>query len=473
MEQLIHAAQGVCFLYPDNYDVFVNDDGGLTFYVDSLMNTEAPIAVLTFEPNREELYQELVGQYLPGVDLTVTLLQSIEMGGELGTILDFLPGQDTNRRVLVIHGDILYNLMVARIGEEYGEVGEEAELLFNTITSSFHYIAVDPQAELIAGSGGGECPEPTEGLHQLNYAAKGVCFLYPDNYDVFVGEDGSLTLYVDSLLSVESPIAVLTIEPDQPELYQELIEQYLPGVDLAVTLLESMEIGGEIGTILDFLPGQDTNRRVLVIHEDTLYNLMVARIGEEYGAVGEEAEKLFQTITSTFTFVPVDPEATLTAGPECPEAISGTTLFTNEKDGYCLLLPEDYTIDDSLTSNNGGSETAVYVDSLMDTSHARLFITVDDAKGQTLGEISNGKATEISELMGQPANWTFGLMLDGIPADRFDQVPGQDLSRQIVMVENGRLITLTFIPDEPEAADAFAEMETLYELVMDSFSFLW
>jgi hypothetical protein len=163
----------------------------------------------------------------------------------------------------------------------------------------------------------------------------------------------------------------------------------------------------------------------------------------------------------------------LTAGPECPEAISGTTLFTNEKDGYCLLLPEDYTIDDSLTSNNGGSETAVYVDSLMDTSHARLFITVDDAKGQTLGEISNGKATEISELMGQPANWTFGLMLDGIPADRFDQVPGQDLSRQIVMVENGRLITLTFIPDEPEAADAFAEMETLYELVMDSFSFLW
>ncbi len=45
------------------------------------------------------------------------------------------------------------------------------------------------------------CPEPAPGAYQLIYAAEGICFLYPDNYDVFQGEDGSLTLYVRSLLN--------------------------------------------------------------------------------------------------------------------------------------------------------------------------------------------------------------------------------------------------------------------------------
>lgn len=43
-------------------------------------------------------------------------------------------------------------------------------------------------------------------------------------------------------------------------------------------------------------------------------------------------------------------------------------------------------------------------------------------------------------------------MLDGVPANQFDQVPGQDLSRQVVLVHNGRLYTLTFTPMIPRLA---------------------
>jgi hypothetical protein len=68
--------------------------------------------------------------------------------------------------------------------------------------------------------------------------------------------------------------------------------------------------------------------------------------------------------------------------------------------------------------------------------------------------------------------WSFGYMLDGVPANQFDQVPGQDLSRQVIMVHNGRLITLTFIPDDAAAGEAYAAMQILYDAVMDSFSFL-
>ena len=109
---------------------------------------------------------------------------------------------------------------------------------------------------------------------------------------------------------------------------------------------------------------------------------------------------------------------------------------------------------------------------MQDTAHARLFITVDDANGRSLDEITTD-AAEIETIMGSSPMWTFGLMLDGVPANQFDQVPGQDLSRQVVLVHNGRLYDLTFIPDDPALGDAYAEMQTLYETIMDSFSFLW
>ena len=148
-------------------------------------------------------------------------------------------------------------------------------------------------------------------------------------------------------------------------------------------------------------------------------------------------------------------------------------LFTNAEDGYCLLLPVGYVADDSLTTEGGGTETSVYVGSPLDVAHARLFITVEDAGGRSLEEVTAEKVSEFeTALPGSDVIWSFGYMLDGVLANQFEQVPGQDLSRQVVLVRDGRLYTLTFIPDDP-AADAYVEMQTLYDLVLDSFSFLW
>lgn len=328
--------------------------------------------------------------------------------------------------------------------------------------------ADDPTAAILSVD---QCAEAAPGTHQLLYAAQGVCFLYPDNYDVFQGEDGGLSIYERSLMNTEAPFASISFEPLNE--HPNIIAEYLPEVDLAVVTLPTIELGGVTATVLNDLPGQDTNRRILALQGDRIINIMIARIGADYGAVGEQAEALSQMITESFAFIGIEPEAPLMAGPECPEAVTGTTLFTKAEDGYCLLLPDGYAVDDSLTSNDGGGETAVYVDSLQDTAHARLFITVDDAGSRSLEEITAEKEAEIAQMMGTPAVWSFGYMLDGVPANQFDQVPGQDLSRQVVLVRNGRLVTLTFIPDEPAVGDAYTEMETLYNTVMDSFSFLW
>ncbi len=317
-------------------------------------------------------------------------------------------------------------------------------------------------------TGGGEkttadCLAATTGAYQLIAAAQGICFLYPDNYDVFQGADGSLTLYVRSLLNTEAPFASIHMEALDGRSIQEIIPDYPSDVDLATMSFLTIDLDGEQAMVLDNLPGQDINRRVIAVHDGRVVDIMIARIGEEYGEVGHQAEALYQMITETFQFIGIEPEAPLWAGPECPDAPVGMMLFTNDVDGFCLLLPGEYEVEIS------DGQTAVYVDSLMDAAHPRLFITVEPANGRTLEEVTTAKQEEFADF---EVMFSFGYMLDGVFSNQFDQLPGQDMSRQVVLVHHDRFYTLTFVPDDPSMGEVYAKMQTLYDTVMDSFSFL-
>jgi len=150
--QLIYAAQGVCFLYPDNFEVFQVNDGSLTLYVDSLLNTEAPLASISFEPTDGRSLNDLIIEYVPGFDPETDRPQNLNLDGETAVVLDNLSGQDINRRVIVLHEGRIITLMVARIGPEYGAIGEQAEALYKTITDSFRFIGIEPEAQLLTGS---------------------------------------------------------------------------------------------------------------------------------------------------------------------------------------------------------------------------------------------------------------------------------------------------------------------------------
>lgn len=207
---------------------------------------------------------------------------------------------------------------------------------------------------------------------------------------------------------------------------------------------------------------------MLGIHESTLYDLMVARIGPDYGAVGEQALALYELLTGSMRFFPSQPGAPLVAGPECPAPVAGTTLYAGGEGGYCFLLPEAYT-----AAPGDGGETAFHVGSPLDASHARLFVRVEDAGNRSLEEVTADREAEIAAaLPGLDLMTSFGIMADGVPANQFDQVPGQDLSRQVLLVHDGRLFTLTFLPDDPAAGAAYEEMEALYERVLDTLSFM-
>lgn len=314
------------------------------------------------------------------------------------------------------------------------------------------------------------CLEVTPGTHQLLAPAQGICFLYPESYNAFQGEDGTITLYVRALFGSHVPLASISYSDAQGQSLEEITAQRLHDYGWPDTKPEPITLGGEAAVMLDNLPGQDTNRRVVAVHDGRVYDLVISGINANYGTAGELADALYDKVIASLQFIAVEPEAPLRAGPECPFA--GANLwYTNEPFGYCLVLPADYN---PLGLDVDGAEVAFYVDSIQDKTHARLFIKVTDAGDRSLEEVTMDREAKLKQAApGSDVLWSWAALLDGEPANQFYQVPGQELSREVVVLHAGRLYTLTFVPDNPETGQTYAAMENLYEMAMDSFSFLW
>lgn len=218
-----------------------------------------------------------------------------------------------------------------------GDAGAEqaAEPTAEVVADPTAEVEAEPTAVVEADPGAAdECAAAGDGTHQLIAAAQGICFLYPDTYDVAQGTDGSLTLYVGSLMNTEAPLASVRMVALDGRSIQEVIPDYPSDADLAAMSFLTIDLGGEMATVLDILPGQDTNRRVFAVHDGVVLDLMIARIGEEYGAVGEEAEALYNVITSSFQFIDVEPEAPLlidgsVVAPAMPDSEGGLAPVAN------------------------------------------------------------------------------------------------------------------------------------------------
>ena len=115
----------------------------------------------------------------------------------------------------------------------------------------------------------------------------------------------------------------------------------------------------------------------------------------------------------------------------------------------------------------------LYAGSLQDVSHPKLFIQVEDAGGRTAEQVADDVVTEATDGMpGFAIDRPFGVTIGYEPAARLDGVPGQDLSRQVIAVHDGRAYTLVFVPADESQGEVYREMEALYDLVVRSFRFL-
>ncbi len=260
----------------------------------------------------------------------------------------------------------------------------------NTATQSKPMVNVAKQSDTATAVAASvaDCPPVTPGTQQLIDAAQGICFLYPDDYDVSQGTEETFGLYVHSPLNTEAPLASISFEAANGRSLDDVTNQRLADYAFPDTQPQSMLLGGEPAVMLDNLPGQDANRRLFTIHNDTVIDLLVARIGEGYGEVGRAGGG---AVRDDYRFVSVHPRSgrcvPRQAGPECPAPVANSTIYTNDVGGYCLLLPAGYNILE-ISAEGADSEMAFYIDRIQDVNHPRLSIKVSDANDRSLDEIT-------------------------------------------------------------------------------------
>jgi len=182
-------------------------------------------------------------------------------------------------------------------------------------------------------------------------------------------------------------------------------------------------------------------------------------------ACSPAAQISLHTETSQPTIAPILTEAPATSisTGECPIETADTKLFTNTKDGYCLLYPpEDTTIPPALIVIN---PTGMPGDMPGD---AWAQIRVEDALGRTATQVADQQIAEA----GDGFNITRSeVLIDGKQAVVVDGLPGQDGWRGVFIVDNDHLYTLSFMPWAPNT-DGFSQLEKLYSSVIDSLHFL-
>ena len=306
------------------------------------------------------------------------------------------------------------------------------------------------------------CAEATDDMALLQDPAHGYCLLYPANYQVVQTADSSVNIVKDSLLNTNDPRFGLTVEAVNGRTASQMAEAEAapyPADQWPDIERRTITIAGVPAEVVDNLPGQDLHRRLFFVHEDRLYTMFFSPVDAE-----EVMQPFFDNMIESFRFMPIVADAPLQAGPECPDVTADTQLYRNETDGYCLLIPAGFTAEETEPVN-----VVVYFGSMMNVEHAKLFINVTEADGRPIYEIADELAIGLDDF---GIERTFGLLVDGEPAETLGKMPGQDLNRQLIFNHSGRLFTLTFIPDDAAAGAAYEEMEAMYELTLHSFNFL-
>ncbi len=180
--------------------------------------------------------------------------------------------------------------------------------------------------------------------------------------------------------------------------------------------------------------------------------------------------------TPTTAVAPISPLATAfpggapasplaTPAVEVPGNAAAAQTLTEAALGFSLARPSGYTAE-----RPNAAELVLTAPQAGDG--ARLFVKVTPSDGRSAAQVADALEAEVKKAMPGYAVQRINTRLGGQDAVRLDNMPGQDIGRQVVAVHGNRLYTLTFVPADPNAGQAYRQMEDLYRAVLASFAFL-
>ncbi|HAJ34711.1 MAG TPA: hypothetical protein DCL15_03300 [Chloroflexi bacterium] len=163
-----------------------------------------------------------------------------------------------------------------------------------------------PQPGAISMGAPAACPTPTGDAQLYVDRSGGFCLLYPAAYVAETTDDGVVHLVRGSLMNHIDPRVSIEVSDaagrSLTEIGDAVVAEYAAGFDI---LRAMATVGGEPALVLDNLPGQDLNRRVLVIHNGRLYSFFFTPLGEE-GEARAAFEAFYQGVIDSLRLIETD-----------------------------------------------------------------------------------------------------------------------------------------------------------------------
>jgi hypothetical protein len=314
------------------------------------------------------------------------------------------------------------------------------------------------------------CPESAADTRLLTNTRQGYCLLYPIEYKVEKPNQSETDLVIGGLLNVQDPRVNILVEETSGRTAEAVADEVAADVESAFPDFSvergSITLGGVEAIVLDKLPGQDINRQVFFEYDGLLYQLTFWPADENAGDAYRRMEALYEMIVNWFTFIPRSDK--VVPGEDCLEAKTDTQPLTYDSHNFCMLYPTGYDVDE-----RSENEIVLFMGSLLDVAHPKVFIEVQDAAGRTAEQIADELATEVQGSMpGYNVERSFGLSVGYEPAWVLENMPGQEISRQVIVVHDGQLYKLTFVPADEQTGELYTQLESLYTTVVNSFRFL-
>ena len=148
-------------------------------------------------------------------------------------------------------------------------------------------------------AGSAACGEAPAGGQIYSSAEYGFCILVPEGYGMVESAPGVLNIVAGGdLMNHTSPRVGIEVTASGGRtlagITDQMMADYVPvGTDVTS---QTLTINGEEAVLLDNLPGQDFNRRVVVMHNNMVYSLM-------FMPLSPEAEPMYQAVLDSLRFL--------------------------------------------------------------------------------------------------------------------------------------------------------------------------
>ena len=151
---------------------------------------------------------------------------------------------------------------------------------------------------------------------------------------------------------------------------------------------------------------------------------------------------------------------------KCSRSSDEVRLLINSVQGYCLQYPPEYDVSIGFPNE---SEIMLFKRSVLNANEPSVSIKVQPAGGVTL-ELAADRIAQVYAVPGtEPIREH--LTIDGEAAIMLGGLSGQDPNRQVVVQHNDQLYHLFFIEINKSEPEVYAQFETLYNTVIQSFNF--